>query len=395
MGNIKHNDELLRVHDDGFDVVFNCDNKHQNGVSYHAEKNGKKTKIDPEYAMAALVKKVSGAGWPADLPAPSAGGYGYTEPEKNVKKFEYIFTNVEANRGYLPPSANAFLLEEDQLYNITINGVTYERCPVHTGQIAVGLYCGDLSEGMPFEIMTGVDPALGVMTIVKFTTAGDKNVKVEKILGQEIHKINEEYLPEPEECRWPADMPLPAPDGFGYRQYLTKNSQVAETSGITAQNTMYLVQDLSEETMTTIRAGLKQDNVGPWNFYEIQCEYYSGNMQAWLPVEVSKYTTTKYEDSGENYYAEDGYQRFHMVFDRTKLSDEDAALFPKNGIYFEYHRNKAPTSISKARSAIYLKSGDPCKYSTIGDALYVKSSDGTKVMKITVASDGTITATEA
>ena len=47
MGNIKHNDELLRVHDDGFDVVFNCDNKHQNGVSYHAEKNGKKTKIDP------------------------------------------------------------------------------------------------------------------------------------------------------------------------------------------------------------------------------------------------------------------------------------------------------------------------------------------------------------
>lgn len=79
MGNIKHNDELLRINDDGFDVVFNCDNKHQNGVSYHAEKNGKKTKIDPEYAMAALVKKISGGGWPAELPKPSVGGYGYTE----------------------------------------------------------------------------------------------------------------------------------------------------------------------------------------------------------------------------------------------------------------------------------------------------------------------------
>ena len=194
---------------------------------------------------------------------------------------------------------------------------------------------------------------------------------------------------------WPEDVPLPAPDGFGWRHYLTKNSQVSETSGITTQNTMYLVQDLSEENLATIRAGLKQDKVGPWNPYEISCEFYSGSFQTWMPVEVSKYTTTKYEDSGENYYAEDGYQRFHMIFDRTKLSDEDAALFPKNGIYFEYHRNKAPTSISKARSAIYLKNGDPCKYSKIGDALYVKSSDGTKVMKITVASDGTITTTEA
>ena len=195
MGNIKHNDELLRVHDDGFDVVFNCDNKHQNGVSYHAEKNGKKTKIDPEYAMATLVKKISG-GWPADLPVPSAGGYGYTEPEKNVTESEHTFTNIKANKSHVIPTANAFLLEEDQLYDITINGVTYGRCPVHTGPNVNALYCGDLSENMPFEILTGLLPSSKIFGKVTFTTDGDKNFKVEKILGQEIHKINEKYLPE-------------------------------------------------------------------------------------------------------------------------------------------------------------------------------------------------------
>lgn len=105
MSNIKHNDELLRVHDDGFDVVFNCDNKHQNGVSYHAEKNGKKTKIDPEYAMATLVKKISGGGWPAELPKPSVGGYGYTDEDNTVHKI---------NEKYLPESgggAEQFLVK--------------------------------------------------------------------------------------------------------------------------------------------------------------------------------------------------------------------------------------------------------------------------------------------
>lgn len=196
MGNIKHNDELLRVHDDGFDVVFNCDNKHQNGVSYHAEKNGKKTKIDPEYAMAALVKKVSGAGWPADLPVPSAGGYGYTDPVETEKVFEYNYKNVIANFGQMIMNDKSFLLEEGQLYNVTVNNQTYTNCPVYRESNPIQLFCGDLSEDMPFKIMTSALRETVWATCFTFPTDGDRSVKVEKILGQEIHKIDEKYLPE-------------------------------------------------------------------------------------------------------------------------------------------------------------------------------------------------------
>ena len=138
MGNIKHNDELLRVHDDGFDVVFNCDNKHQNGVSYHAEKNGKKTKIDPEYAMATLVKKVSGAGWPADLPAPSAGGYGYTTTEvTNVVELTCKRPETESCWAGGIEVPEGLIVGES--YEVTVNGVTgtYE-CFEHDGLPALG-----------------------------------------------------------------------------------------------------------------------------------------------------------------------------------------------------------------------------------------------------------------
>lgn len=122
MGNIKHNDELLRVHDDGFDVVFNCDNKHQNGVSYHAEKNGKKTKIDPEYAAASLVKKVGQGGWPSDLPKPSEGGYGYTTEVTN--EVELTCERPEVDVFWSDPVEFPDELIIGESYEVTVNGVT-------------------------------------------------------------------------------------------------------------------------------------------------------------------------------------------------------------------------------------------------------------------------------
>lgn len=80
MSKIHQNDELLRVQDQNYDIVFNYDKHENGGVAVHAEKDGKNHKVNHEYARAALVKQIgSGGAWPSDLPKPSVGGYGYTE----------------------------------------------------------------------------------------------------------------------------------------------------------------------------------------------------------------------------------------------------------------------------------------------------------------------------
>lgn len=194
MGNIKHNDELLRVHDDGFDVVFNCDNKHQNGVSYHAEKNGKKTKIDPEYAMAALVKKISGAGWPADLPVPSAGGYGYTEQgeETTIVDNESVTTS-DVYGSVLGQFTTPFDIVNGA-YTVIFNGTQYNLNSTFNEGFGFW-YLGDISESgpdfsqYPFMIAS-LDGGAQLMT----ESAGDYDVTI-KVEPETIHKIDEKYLP--------------------------------------------------------------------------------------------------------------------------------------------------------------------------------------------------------
>lgn len=199
MGNIKHNDELLRVHDDGFDVVFNCDNKHQNGVSYHAEKNGKKTKIDPEYAMATLVKKVSGAGWPADLSAPSEGGYGWTESGEQtvVVDNESVATVLDEFTlnpvGYFVTPFNIV----DGTYTVIFNGTEYNLNSAFFEEFGFW-YLGDVSESdaspdfsrYPFMI-DNYGEEIELLT----ESPGDYEVTI-KMEPKTIHKIDTKYLPE-------------------------------------------------------------------------------------------------------------------------------------------------------------------------------------------------------
>lgn len=195
MGNIKHDDELLRVHDDGFDVVFNCDNKHQNGVSYHAEKNGKKTKIDPEYAMAALVKKISGGGWPSDLPKPSEGGFGWTE------EIEEITTIIDGTFYYADSSdpvelTNEYSLVEGRSYNVTFNGTEYNNLIAFDdhGYISIGAPFGEYDD-YPFHIENFEDSS--DRSIVFYAEMpGDYSLVVTAANGEVIHKIDKKYLPE-------------------------------------------------------------------------------------------------------------------------------------------------------------------------------------------------------
>lgn len=191
MGNIKHNDELLRVHDDGFDVVFNCDNKHQNGVSYHAEKNGKKTKIDPEYAMATLVKKISGGGWPEDMPVPSAGGYGYTEQESRVA-FEGSIDISDGDEFDVESSEP--VLEVGKTYTVVIDDAEYANLTAAADEWG-GVMVGDRSyadypfsiAAYPYEIYIDMDPSI-------YARGPIYNIKIEST-EETIHMINSKYLP--------------------------------------------------------------------------------------------------------------------------------------------------------------------------------------------------------
>lgn len=197
MGNIKHNDELLRVHDDGFDVVFNCDNKHQNGVSYHAEKNGKKTKIDPEYAMAALVKKISdgggSGGWPEDMPVPSAGGYGYTEQESRVA-FEDSIDPSSGTEFDMEDSEP--VLEVGKTYTVVIDDAEYANLTAVADEWG-GVVVGDKSyadypfwiSAYPYEIYINLDPS-----IYDHITGTTYSIKIEST-EETIHMINSKYLP--------------------------------------------------------------------------------------------------------------------------------------------------------------------------------------------------------
>lgn len=195
MGNIKHNDELLRINDDGFDVVFNCDNKHQNGVSYHAEKNGKKTKIDPEYAMAALVKKISdgggSGGWPEDMPVPSVGGYGYTEQESHVA-FE---GSIDISDGHeFDVESSEPVLEVGKTYTVVIDDAEYANLTAAADEWG-GVMVGDRSYAVypfsiaayPYEIYINLDPSI-------YARGPIYNIKIEST-EETIHMIDSKYLP--------------------------------------------------------------------------------------------------------------------------------------------------------------------------------------------------------
>ena len=157
---------------------------------------------------------------------------------------------------------------------------------------------------------------------------------------------------------------------IGYREIFTKQTGVCTIENIEA-NTLYLVQDLSiedEDTLANIRNNMRYSNVGnrfPTIVPRLAFWVYFGTEVA-LSVNFNKNNFTQYDTSDEyNYYSSEESYRFYIILDRTKLSSENAATFPKDGIYFK----TTNANTNRVSTAIY-------SYHRI-DTLYLSSSVAT------------------
>lgn len=152
-----------------------------------------KTKIDPEYAMAALVKKVSGAGWPADLPKPSEGGYGWTE------EIEGPITIIDGTFYYADSSdpvelTNEYSLVEGLSYDVTFNGTEYNNLIAFDdhGYISIGAPFGEYDD-YPFHIENFEDSS-DRQIVFYAEMPGDYSLVVTVANGEVVHKIDKKYL---------------------------------------------------------------------------------------------------------------------------------------------------------------------------------------------------------
>lgn len=194
MSNIHQNDELLRVQDQNYDIVFNYDKHENGGVAVHAEKDGKNHKVNPEYARAALVKQIgAGGGWPSDLPKPSVGGYGYTEQgEQTVIVDESVTTDpcYDVNQGQF---ATPFDIVEGA-YTVIFNGTEYNLNSTAFGE-SVGYFLGGEigEEGIDFSLYPFMIASINENAVLYTESAGDYEITV-KAPTDIIHKINNKYL---------------------------------------------------------------------------------------------------------------------------------------------------------------------------------------------------------
>lgn len=174
----------------------------------------------------------------------------------------------------------------------------------------------------------------------------------------------------------------------GYREIFTKQTGVCTIENIEA-NTLYLVQDLSiedEDTLTRIRNNMRYSRVGnrlytivPQLYFWTYNPYFQGEMA--LSVNFNKTHFTQYDSSDEyNFYLSNEYNRFYIILDRTKLSTENAEIFPKDGIYFK----TTNANTNRVSTAIY-------DYFKI-DTLYLSSSVAT-IEELNTKQNKTITDT--
>lgn len=141
------------------------------------------------------VLNASGGGWPADLPKPSVGGYGYTEQDEQVLYDGNLLIN-DPVYGSDAVSCRIDIdpLEVGETYKVIWNSDEYVcNCLLIEDAIP---YIGNASIlGLP--IVTDY-PFLVVVeegeVIVATMSAGTYSIKLSKN-GDTIHKIDEKYLP--------------------------------------------------------------------------------------------------------------------------------------------------------------------------------------------------------
>ena len=137
-----------------------------------------------------------GGGWPADLPKPSVGGYGYTEQGEQVlfdgiaeleeTDFDYYVGVLEMD-GTLTVGSVCYVDFGGEEYQLTVHEVSARGTTANA--IGNDVFIGGEDNGVPFLIV-GSD-TMGVMTS---SVGGSKSLKVAQAAAV-IHKINEKYLP--------------------------------------------------------------------------------------------------------------------------------------------------------------------------------------------------------
>lgn len=138
-----------------------------------------------------------GGGWPADLPKPSVGGYGYTEQGWTTLVSEAVTTTVTAQMpfAYGEFATSGLEIKDGTTYKVVFNGTEYELTAVEdNGQT----YIGELDETRmpnfntyPFCILQDIGDSPILMATV---SSGTHDVTVQWV-ADTVHKIDEKYLP--------------------------------------------------------------------------------------------------------------------------------------------------------------------------------------------------------
>lgn len=254
MPNISQNDELLRVQDENYDIVFNYDKHENGGVAVHAEKDGKNHKVNPEYARAALVKQIGsgGGGWPADLPKPSVGGYGYTEQgEQMVIVDNESITTVAAGGMNYGQFTTPFDIV-DGAYTVIFNGTEYNLNSTLFEELG-GYIIGEVTESgydfsrYPFIIANTIG-----MTILLTEFAGDYEITV-KTESETIHKINDKFYDATVEFTIDKRDEEREPESDLYGKCI-----IAVNSGKNVR--LRIINEYGDETLYPILAGISKGN---------------------------------------------------------------------------------------------------------------------------------------
>ena len=142
-----------------------------------------------------ITEKMGGGGWPADLPKPGAGGYGYTEQGEQtvIVDNESVATVVDEEQ-ISGDFATPFDIV-DGAYTVIFNGTEYNLNST-VGGVEVGAYLGELDgfspdfSQYPFLIIS--HPSLGSWLFTE--SAGTYTITIKKP-SETVHKIDEKYLP--------------------------------------------------------------------------------------------------------------------------------------------------------------------------------------------------------
>lgn len=150
-------------------------------------------KIDEKYLPEA------GGGWPADLPKPSIGGYGYTDTEYAPPVFNEDVATTKQNPDDAYAKATVVLgtaFTVDDIYRVAFDGFGFHPVCRSYGPRAIGIgnrhiiATNNPDTGEPFYIEQDRD---GNQTLYT-ASAGEFNVVVNEST-KVVHKIDEKYLP--------------------------------------------------------------------------------------------------------------------------------------------------------------------------------------------------------